>query len=460
MARVEFLEAFNGTLTDEEALAGEMPQNLRDAIALTDGDLTASSAVVTDADGKLTTSAVTATELGRLSGVTSSVQTQINAKAASGANSDINSLTGLTTPLSVAQGGTGQDTLPELTASLAAFTGDSGSGGVKGLVPAPAAGDAAAGKFLKADGTFSIPASTDVAAAIHAATGKTTPVDADEIGIVDSAASNVLKKVTWANVKATLKSYFDTIYQAGAQALTDIAGLSPSNNDFLQRKTGAWTNRTPTQVTADLLAFVGDSGFGGTKGLVPAPSSGDAAANKFLKADGTFAVAGGALTLVSSQTVSSNVSAVTFTNIPSSGYSKFILVSINVASNAPANDNDSLALHVSTDNGSTFKTTSGDYYSGTTAAANLITVVVSGGTSTFKKGSFTIELNGLGNSAYATGASLVSNYYGRSTTSITTTAPAAGNVRQAAEQDNAFRLISANGNQIAAGSFYLYGLAT
>jgi hypothetical protein len=43
-------------------------------------------------------------------------------------------------------------------------------------------------------------------------TGKTTPVDDDEIGIVDSAASNVAKKLTWANLKATLKTYFDTLY--------------------------------------------------------------------------------------------------------------------------------------------------------------------------------------------------------------------------------------------------------
>ncbi|CAM5769751.1 hypothetical protein [Bosea minatitlanensis] len=40
------------------------------------------------------------------------------------------------------------------TALLSAFVGDSGSGGTKGLVPAPAAGDAAAGKFLAADGTY------------------------------------------------------------------------------------------------------------------------------------------------------------------------------------------------------------------------------------------------------------------------------------------------------------------
>lgn len=50
---------------------------------------------------------------------------------------------------------------------------------------------------------------------------------------------------------------------------------------------------TATQLTAELNAVVGDSGAGGTKGLVPAPSAGDAAASKFLKADGTWASPGG-----------------------------------------------------------------------------------------------------------------------------------------------------------------------
>lgn len=46
--------------------------------------------------------------------------------------------------------------------ALTAFTGDSGSGGVKGIVPAPSAGDAAATKFLKADGTWSTVQSVNV----------------------------------------------------------------------------------------------------------------------------------------------------------------------------------------------------------------------------------------------------------------------------------------------------------
>lgn len=48
---------------------------------------------------------------------------------------------------------------------------------------------------------------TDIASVVHAATSKTTPVDADEFAIVDSAASNALKKLTWANLKATLAAW-------------------------------------------------------------------------------------------------------------------------------------------------------------------------------------------------------------------------------------------------------------
>jgi len=54
----------------------------------------------------------------------------------------------------------------------------------------------------------------DLAATITAATSKATPVDADELPLADSAASFGLKKLTWANLKATAKTYFDTLYVA------------------------------------------------------------------------------------------------------------------------------------------------------------------------------------------------------------------------------------------------------
>lgn len=53
--------------------------------------------------------------------------------------------------------------------------------------------------------------------------------------------------------------------------------------------TGVPEDLTATQATAILNAVVGDSGSGGTKGLVPAPAAGDAAKRAFLLADGTWA---------------------------------------------------------------------------------------------------------------------------------------------------------------------------
>lgn len=53
--------------------------------------------------------------------------------------------------------------------------------------------------------------------------------------------------------------------------------------------TGDPEDLTQAQATALINAMVGDSGAGGTKGLAPAPGAGDAAALKYLKADGTWA---------------------------------------------------------------------------------------------------------------------------------------------------------------------------
>jgi len=50
--------------------------------------------------------------------------------------------------------------------------------------------------------------------------------------------------------------------QALDSDLTAIAGLSPSNDDVIQRKAGAWTNRTMAQVKTDLSLVKGDVGLG------------------------------------------------------------------------------------------------------------------------------------------------------------------------------------------------------
>jgi microcystin-dependent protein len=49
---------------------------------------------------------------------------------------------------------------------------------------------------------------------------KTTPLDADTVYIKDTASGDEVRQTTWSNVKAFLKTYFDTLYQASGSALT------------------------------------------------------------------------------------------------------------------------------------------------------------------------------------------------------------------------------------------------
>lgn len=54
----------------------------------------------------------------------------------------------------------------------------------------------------------------EIAVDIHGASGKTTPANSDEFALVDSAGSWSLKKLTWANLVATMKTYADGLYAA------------------------------------------------------------------------------------------------------------------------------------------------------------------------------------------------------------------------------------------------------
>lgn len=80
-----------------------------------------------------------------------------------------------------------------------------------------------------------------------------------------------------------------------------VPAVSAGAQNVLWQK-GSQTGTDPASgygifpVSAYVLDMVGDSGSGGTDGLVPAPPSGSAAASKFLKADGTWEVPGGTST--------------------------------------------------------------------------------------------------------------------------------------------------------------------
>lgn len=84
---------------------------------------------------------------------------------------------------------------------------------------------------------------------ISTLTAKTTPIDADTFVIADSASSNVLKKLTWANLKATLLSSFGAMINTATTKTTliddDIFIIGDSNASNASKKT-TWANLKAT----------------------------------------------------------------------------------------------------------------------------------------------------------------------------------------------------------------------
>lgn len=120
----------------------------------------------------------------------------------------------------------------------------------------------------------------NVGSSINGATAKTTPVDGDTMPLIDSAASNVLKKVTWANIKATLKTYFDTLYAKIGDVTA--SGMTMGTGKVLARTTAS-TGAIEEKTVSELLDTLGSSAQGdiayrGASGwaLLPAGANGEA----------------------------------------------------------------------------------------------------------------------------------------------------------------------------------------
>jgi hypothetical protein len=86
---------------------------------------------------------------------------------------------------------------------------------------------------------------------VHAASAKTTLVDADEIGLVDSAASNAVKKITWANIKIAIFSGWGAVIAAATGKTT------PVDADVIAISDSEATNATKGLTFANLAAWVG-----------------------------------------------------------------------------------------------------------------------------------------------------------------------------------------------------------
>lgn len=208
---------------------------------------------------------VSSTELGYVAGVTSAIQTQLNSKAASGANTDITSVLLNQTGL-VVKGATAFGLIIKPNETLTAnhtlniIVGD-------------------ADRTLTIAGTASI-------SGTHTGTSSGTNTGDQTITLTG-------------DVTGTGTSSFAATITTNAVTNAKLAQVATATiKGRITALTGNVEDLTTTQVTSMLNAFTGDTGTGGVKGLVPAPASGDA--TKFLRGDGTWADnASGSVTTVS-----------------------------------------------------------------------------------------------------------------------------------------------------------------
>lgn len=114
-------------------------------------------------------------------------------------------------------------------------------------------GGGGGGSSAWGDITGTLADQTDLADALTAAKARSNHTGTQ-------AASTISDFSTAAD--ARISAAVGTSVQAYDADLGAIAGLSPSNDDILQRKAGAWTNRTPAQVKTDLVLVKGDVGLG------------------------------------------------------------------------------------------------------------------------------------------------------------------------------------------------------
>lgn len=252
--------------------------------------MSTSKVPITDGSGFVVASVVTSTELAYLIGVTSSIQTQLNSKQATG-----NFLTGITGDVSASGPGNAAATIGAnkvtlamlaqmatasflgrntastgnvevLTATVATailniLVGDSGSGGTKGLVPAPASGDAAALKFLKADGTWAVPTGSGTVTSV----AMTVPTGLFSVSPV--AGSPITGSGTLAPVLAVQTSgYFFCGPTGGAAAAPTFRALQTPTVQNFTSASGTYT--TPAGALYIRVRMVGGGGGGGTAGTL------------------------------------------------------------------------------------------------------------------------------------------------------------------------------------------------